>query len=97
MGFKSMIKEFCKKSFTCENIYKGIRCQIHFNKDKIQLFNTNYENITHKFPEIIGFTSIFIRKSREKNKKIINSFIIDYTFCPYDKKNDRCLRVVELT
>ena len=43
------------------------------------------------------FSDIFIKKSREKNKKIINSFIIGCTFCPYDKKNDRCLGVVELT
>lgn len=43
------------------------------------------------------FSDIFIKKYREKNKKNINLFIIGCTFCPYDKKNDRCLSVVELT
>ena len=69
----------------CENNYFGIRCQIHCNKDKIQIFDRNFEDISQKYPEI-GYVSIFITKSKEKIIKEIKSFILDCTFLPYDKK-----------
>ena len=52
-----------------------MKCQIHCNKDKIQIFSKNYEDITDKYPEIVGYVSIFIAKSKEKTKKDIKSFI----------------------
>jgi len=96
-GIKTMIKEVGKNSFTCENLYHGMRCQIHCNKNKIQVFNKSLEDITQKYPEIVGYSTIFITKSIEKNKKDIKSFILDCTFLPYDKKNDRALNVQELS
>jgi len=85
-GVQTMIKEFKKKSFICEGNYDGIRCQIHCQKSKIMIFNKNFEDITPKYPEIVGYISILITKSKEKNKKEIESFILDCTFLPYDKK-----------
>jgi len=96
-GIKTMIKEIGKNAYTCENLYSGMRCQIHCNKSKIQIFNKSLEDITQKYPEIVGYSSIFITKSIEKNKKDIKSFILDCTFLPYDKKNDRSLNIQELT
>ena len=95
-GVRSMMKEIGKKSFFCEYNYNGIRCQIHCNKDKVQVFSKNFEDISQKFPEIVGYITIFITKSKEKNKKEIKSFILDCTFLPYDKKNDRTLNVQEI-
>ena len=74
-GIKSMVKEFNKQPFTLESNYNGMKCQIHCNKDKIQIFSKNYEDITDKYPEIVGYVSIFIAKSKEKTKKDIKSFI----------------------
>ena len=96
-GVKTMIKAIGKRSFFCEYNYCGIRCQIHCVKDKILIFNKNFEDITQKYPEIAGYTSIFITKSKEKIKKEIKSFILDCVFLPYDKKNDRTLNVQEIT
>ena len=96
-GIKTMIKEIGKNSFTCENLYSGMRCQIHCIKNKITIYNKCLEDITQKYPEIVGYSSIFITKSIEKNKKDIKSFILDCTFLPYDKKNDRTLNIQELT
>ena len=95
-GLRNMMKEIGKKAFICEYNYYGIRCQIHCNKDKIQIFSKNFEDITQKYPEIVGYVSIFITKSKEKIKKEIKSFILDCTFLPYDKKNDKILHVQEL-
>ena len=81
----------------CENSYNGIRCQIHCSDNRIIVFNKSTEDITDKYPEIVGYVSIFINKSKEKNKKEIKSFILDAVFLPFDKKNDRSLNVQELT
>jgi len=96
-GIKSMLNDMGKKTVLCENSYNGIRCQIHCNENRIIVFNKTTEYITDKYPEIVGYVSIFINKSKEKNKKEIKSFIIDAVFLPFDKKNDKSLNVQELT
>ena len=79
-GVKSMMKAIGKKPFFCEYNYCGIRCQIHCMKDRIVIFNKNFEDISQLYPEIIGYVTIFITKSKEKIKKEIKSFILDCTF-----------------
>jgi len=97
VGIKSMLNEIGNNSFVAENNYKGVRCQIHCNKETIQIFNSSLEDITQKYPEIVGYTTIFISKSIEKNRKEIKSFILDCTMLPYDKKNDWPLPSQDLT
>jgi len=96
-GMRSMLSDMGKKSIVCENSYSGIRCQIHCRDNRIIVFNRSTEDITDKYPEIVGYVSIFINKSKEKNKKEIKSFIIDAVFLPYDKKFDKSLNIQDLT
>jgi DNA ligase-1 len=96
-GMRSMLTDMGKKSIVCENSYSGIRCQIHCRDNRIIVFNRATEDITDKYPEIVGYVSIFINKSKEKNKKEIKSFIIDAVFLPYDKKFDKSLNMQDLT
>jgi DNA ligase-1 len=96
-GMKTMLSDMGKKSILCENSYNGIRCQIHCSENRIIVFNKSTEDITDKYPEIVGYVSIFINKSKEKNKKEIKSFIIDAVFLPFDKKYDQALNLQEIT
>ena len=82
-----------KNPFFIENNYSG---QIHCNKDKILVFNKNFEDISQKYPEIKGYISTFINNSKEKKGKEIKSFILDCTFLTYDKKIDRILNTQEI-
>ena len=97
VGKKTLMKEIDNNRFTLEYKYKGIRCQVHCNKNKIQIFNKSLEDITQKYPELVGYTTIFINKSIEKNKKEIKSFILDCTMLAYDKKNDMPILTSDLS
>ena len=49
-----------------------MRFQIHCIKNKITIDNKCLEDITQKYPEIVGYSSIFITKSIEKKRRILN-------------------------
>ena len=96
-GIKVIFERFADTPFTCEYKYDGFRGQIHYYKNKTQIFSRNLEDMTETYPDIVEFIDNFIKESAEKNNKHINSFILDCEMVAYDKKNDKILPFQQLT
>lgn len=96
-GIKVIFERFADTPFTCEYKYDGFRGQIHYNKKKTQIFSRNLEDMTETYPDVVEFINNFIKESKEKNNKELNSFILDCEMVAYDKKNDKILPFQQLT
>jgi len=58
-----------------EDLYDGLRCQIHKVEERVELFNTEGERINHRFPEIV-----------ESARLIPQDYIADGTLVAWDKE-----------
>ncbi|KAK9458489.1 uncharacterized protein V1516DRAFT_666969 [Lipomyces oligophaga] len=83
--------------FACEYKYDGQRAQIHFNntdgsnKPKISIFSRNLENMTDKYPDVVGLFNHNLGTSIYRSSEVPTSFIIDGELVAIDPGNGKIL------
>lgn len=67
----------------------GIRCQIHANNDRIELYSRDLNPLTHSFPEIVTTLA--------KSQNLVgHSFVLDGEVLAFDAPSKRILPFLEL-
>jgi len=84
-GIAEVGERMAGKRFTGEWKYDGERAQIHVvNRDKIQVYSRNSENMTEKYPDVV-------QAVKESLSEDVQSCIIDAELVAFDQVNKKIL------